>query len=475
MTDQLQQHIVKKLFLDLQLEKQKDAIPLQDNMVSVAEHSLISIMNDVFSEIPDIKEMIEIDKLELDLGSISTHNIVQEFTEKFGKKLRDELLKIEIGQTSAGNVKRALAEQSILKAFVYFLKKGIFPWWYESKQNVSILFEEILNGNLEPVISKIIQELSSQTSRKRFVQVIPDDQIIYFLTVSIASSPSIEKIFLKEMVQSTIPFFKSIAFDRARTIVWETILNYYIAHDFSATKETDLSLIIIACKEDKKIFTPEAIKEILRNPEKKESLQDLRKKTYLKILKEETDRPLSKDQVEEKTYSEAELLKGEEIYVTNAGLVLCWPYLTTFFRAFNLLSENDFLDESARNKALYLLQQLASSEENAEEQELFLNKILCGWNLEEVPSPVILNTEEKEEADALLTAVVEHWKVLKNTSPEGLREAFIRRSGILTYKEFQGWHLKVERIGVDALIGAIPWGFSIVRLPWMPEPLEVDW
>jgi hypothetical protein len=85
-----------------------------------------------------------------------------------------------------------------------------------------------------------------------------------------------------------------------------------------------------------------------------------------------------------------------------------------------------------------------------------------------------LSRRERNEADVLLQAVIDHWERLKNTTPDGLREAFLQRDGRLVAEE-RGWHLTVEQHGVDVLLGSLPWGLSIVRLRWMAAPLWVDW
>ena len=37
------------------------------------------------------------------------------------------------------------------------------------------------------------------------------------------------------------------------------------------------------------------------------------------------------------------------------------------------------------------------------------------------------------------------------------------------------WLLQVERATHDVLLDRVPWGLSIVRLPWMPRLLQVQW
>lgn len=106
---------------------------------------------------------------------------------------------------------------------------------------------------------------------------------------------------------------------------------------------------------------------------------------------------------------------------------------------------------------------------------LFFEKILCGLPTNEpVPLNIHLEQKEIEEAESLLKAVIEHWKALKNTSIDGLREAFFKRDGIITKKE-DGWHLQIERKTLDVLLDNIPWGYSTINLMWNRYLLFVEW
>ena len=51
---------------------------------------------------------------------------------------------------------------------------------------------------------------------------------------------------------------------------------------------------------------------------------------------------------------------------------------------------------------------------------------------------------------------------------------FLRRFGLLREIE-GGFRLQVEPGPFDVLLERLPWGFAIVKLPWMREPLFTEW
>ena len=88
-----------------------------------------------------------------------------------------------------------------------------------------------------------------------------------------------------------------------------------------------------------------------------------------------------------------------------------------------MIEEKEFISNEAHQKALYLLHYLATGRMVPEEHELTIAKVLCAYGFDEAVSKDIeLNNTEISEADDLIEAVVSQWTILKNTSPDGLRE-----------------------------------------------------
>lgn len=165
----------------------------------------------------------------------------------------------------------------------------------------------------------------------------------------------------------------------------------------------------------------------------------------------------------------------EEYYITNAGLVIVWPFLSNYLATVGLIDKNRFLSDLAKERAVLLLQHLVTGETQWPEYDLLLNKLLCGWELEEpVDRSVQLTESELQESLNLLGAVIGHWEVIKNTSISGFRQSFLQREGRLKEQE-HGWHLMIPRTGYDVLLDQLPWGMGFVRLPWMRTALTVEW
>lgn len=167
---------------------------------------------------------------------------------------------------------------------------------------------------------------------------------------------------------------------------------------------------------------------------------------------------------------------ADAVYLNNAGLVILWPFLKTFFQRQSLLQEQGgFRDEAARRRGVALLQCLADGGAEPPEYLLPLNKLLCGMALDdlfELDEP--LSEAETAECEALLQAAIAQAPIWRNLSIAGLRGSFLQRTGMLTARDGV-WLLRVEKHTYDVVLERVPWNFNWIKLPWMSASLQVEW
>ena len=168
---------------------------------------------------------------------------------------------------------------------------------------------------------------------------------------------------------------------------------------------------------------------------------------------------------------------SDPIYVSNAGLVLLWPFLSTFFQRLTLMNPlRKFSSEEAQLRAVHLLQYLATKHAKTPEHDLVLNKLLCGIDIEQpLPLEIEMKQEEIDLSESLLKAAINQWTALKNTSPDGLRGAFLIRDGKLNQVSEKKWLLRVDQRPFDVLLLKIPWSYAMIRLVWTDYIINVEW
>lgn len=167
----------------------------------------------------------------------------------------------------------------------------------------------------------------------------------------------------------------------------------------------------------------------------------------------------------------------EDVTIQNAGLVIVWPFLSHFFGRLNLLDDGQFRDDTAQAHAVQLLQYIATghNDDDLQEYDLLLNKVLCGVDLvDTLEFDEALSDDHIEACDNLLQAIIMQASILKQMSNDGLRGTFLLREGMLSERD-GAWLLRVEREAYDIVLDQFPWSWGWVKLPWMDTALRVEW
>lgn len=166
---------------------------------------------------------------------------------------------------------------------------------------------------------------------------------------------------------------------------------------------------------------------------------------------------------------------SDDIYISNAGLILLWPFINRFFVKLGLIQEKIFINIISAERSALVLQYLVDASTEGSEHIFPLNKILCSIDLfAPINTHLDITEQEKVESESLLAAVIQNWSILKNTSIEGFRKAFLQRNGILRVRD-GAWLLQIEHETYDVLLDRIPWSIQVIKLPWMDKILYVEW
>ncbi len=156
------------------------------------------------------------------------------------------------------------------------------------------------------------------------------------------------------------------------------------------------------------------------------------------------------------------------------GVVLAHPFLAELFGSLDLLEGTRFVDEAARHTGVELITYLCFGELAVEEYDLLLPKLLCQLPWQTPLVAIGLTEEQRQGCDELLLAMLKHWAALKTQSTDFLRQQFFWRRGSIKPVD-QGWRLTIDRKAQDVLLDKLPWGVSVIRLPWMDDTLFTEW
>lgn len=416
-------HTVNKISIVLPASDYNQAREYQASAKHWANHSLPEMLNDYFDKINKNDEIVYQDKIEISLADFPWRISDAEWKEKIQNSIRANISPTELFPI-------------IFRQWLFYLRNGCF-------ENTAILktlrdSENYVFSNWKNVSQQLMNEIRSNAISSALLnRLLFQHSREFIITV-------IEKLF-------------SISHDFAIKIT--TVLQTELKRNADTVQQIVARIIELISQR--------------RITEKHELIAQLAAVNNSKPIEELVAKASSKTDIAKPNKND----RIEDVYIncSNAGLVLLFPYLKMFFENNLLIEKTEFVNEAARLTAIQALHFLATGNNKAEEEELIIPKLLCGVEPDEyVGFENELSDPIKTEAEELLQAVIEHWKILQNTSVNGLRVTFLQRDGKLI-KHGDQYTLQVAESGVDILLNNIPWGFRNYKLPWMPFTVITEW
>ena len=164
------------------------------------------------------------------------------------------------------------------------------------------------------------------------------------------------------------------------------------------------------------------------------------------------------------------------IAIKNAGLILLWPYLFTLYEKLDFIENKNFKDDEFRQRAILLSQYLIEKKLEFHENDLVLNKIILGVDLDySIDCSLKIHDHEIELCESLIKSVLNHWKKMENTSVETFRSTFLMRDAVLNKDENSNYILHVDKKPYDLLLSSIPWNIKSVQTIFMKNKIIIDW
>jgi hypothetical protein len=515
-------HVIRQQHLQIEVNgSESDALALQSRLSGWCQDRLFPALERTLDRCVPSAEYWSLDRLEIDAGTVALERLEQDLSALVEQALEKALRAPPLAENytvpisaSCGVIQKS-AIQHIEEAWIYFLKTGTLPWGFRLQEGEHLeqtLLQSWLENPSDQSSRATLNALQSANARKRLVRQFSETFLIRLLG---RITPDLEKmmaVILQRLKNADLPADAARSFSAC---LWEAAFAArYDAGPFtetgivrSAWQKLPVTMLRQSLLTD--LLTqhwPEAAADVnlpssLQKNQKTESPEPDEQtankdrfarikvsghaKTAIEPLAETEQINLHPDSAEGlyienagEPVAEAEQANlhpdaANGLYIENSGLVLLHPFLPQFFQALNIADEGVIAQPE---RALCLLHFLTTGQTVAPEYELILPKILCNIPLETpVESDMALTGSEKEEAEALLEAIIRHWDILRNTSIDGLRGTFLLRRGKLSLRDDGDWLLQVESKSFDILLDQLPWGIGMIKLPWMQRMLWVEW
>lgn len=466
-------HLVQQHTFNIQCSSPEFGKEIQNQLGSLLGNHFYPKLEILFDKYAIDKHTWDINTIALELPNLSRKNWKDELVHhsllQMEEYLKTNISLLQSTDNQENNMSKNIVsdEGHIRFLFFLFLKTGILAENSISKKLTEIVSKiEITIGFLEELIKHLIED---STCFERWLFSVPSffkkmciDSLVGFQETDLNGTEDLKQQF-KENKTFLLQWFEAVEW--TNYIQKKSNLKQQIFKNFT---ELSAKHWTISLDQIRAIFKTITTKN---NSNFVFIEMGVFIESYIK-----SEKPISLKNDFNVILEKPRTISNKTQFITNAGLVILHPFLQSLFEQLNLCKNDIWTTEMNQHKSILLTQFMITGEEKSYENELFLNKILCGFPLEGVVNTQLkITKKEKEKCYSLLQAVSQHWKVMSTSSIEALQESFLQRDGkIVTHSDtiFELW---VEEKGLDILLEQLPWGIGMVKTPWMEEYLTCNW
>ncbi|WP_123956549.1 contractile injection system tape measure protein [Chryseobacterium mucoviscidosis] len=472
-------HLLQKHIVDVRCSSQVFGKEIQNTLSDVLEKDFYPKLEAVLDQYSVENYEWEIENLTIELPDISQKNWKKEF-------ISQTLIQIEEYLKNNFPVLELDKTEEKLKNFGFESRTKLAENLFFEYLKTGAIAENSYSKNADEIVEAIeILELFCE----RLIRIFDESQnalIRFYFNINESFK---EKVIFEVLKLSTskqkISELLNVFFNSGIKFSTVEELEKWIYHHQNFSENQDLRNEKLYRKDEEPF---ESDQEEIMNREKCSNEVDKEKRSInnnkkseintANTFNEDNHQNMKTDQqdIRENTITNPSELQISSLYIDNAGLVILHPFLVNLFQKLNLCKDEVWKDKESQHKAVLLTQYLITGQEIFFENELILNKLICGFSVENVINTrQKISEEEKEVCNDLLSVVIEYWSVMKNSSVEALRETFLQRAGKLSLSEVHSSELWVEEKGVDILLASLPWAIGMIQTPWMENFLYCYW
>lgn len=470
-------HIIRQQYVHVALNgTEAEGLALQRRLPDLCRQALTPAIDRGLERCAPSDGHVYVERLEIDAGTLTLERLESDLPESVERAI-EQVLREQLPQGGcsptgvSGNIRHMTTQRSVYEAFLYFLTAGTLPWSFRLPAGKSLeqvilsCWQEVSKPgvSLPSTLNEVRRLLDIPIVRERLIRQFSLVFLETLLSRLSSEAAAIMAGVLEVLRDAEVSLAGLKNFERC---VWERMFSNIAAGRVSSPSS----------------LVGEAWRSVLVSEDQQAGLERVLEHHWPGAMNKAPTNGMTDTHPTPSRLPASQrtpLDRGEHpearegIYLDNAGLVLLHPFLPQLFSSLRIAVDDRLVRPE---RALCLLHYLATGQTVAPEYALVLPKILChvpfDWPVE---SDVELTTAEQEEAVALLESVIRHWEALRNTSPDGLRGTFLMRPGKVVVREDGDWVLQVEANTADILLDQLPWGISMIKLPWMRTMLWVEW
>ena len=179
-------HIIGKQLIEIKIRDRKLAEAAQKEISRIYNSKIVPMIDEVCTRYTDPNIRYRIEKLEFDLGILSSHNLEEEIVSRVQRQLVNALTDVLEEQEEAWAEKHSLGATkagSQLELLRFFLETGALPWWVETPNANTVISAFTHSLETSPLdLTPILRTSFNSTHQfKRLLNTFTDEQLMQWV------------------------------------------------------------------------------------------------------------------------------------------------------------------------------------------------------------------------------------------------------------------------------------------------------
>jgi Contractile injection system tape measure protein len=183
----LNAHVVQSLELSVSFLREDDAFDTQSRISDFFHHSAKAVISSVFDEFSNAGEVIALDRLEIDLGTVNADDIENQWQDRLPDRLRrvlrDALEHNRSSDDSLSDTCSKSPKQSQLEALVFFLVNGHVSWRASRYGTAHDLAQKVVSEDTSAIVNWLRNTDDSEDALARLLSQLNDNDLKRILSV----------------------------------------------------------------------------------------------------------------------------------------------------------------------------------------------------------------------------------------------------------------------------------------------------
>jgi hypothetical protein len=162
--------VVRKQIYDVRVPNRLSASDAYQRIERAHRDSVVQVLTDVMREIGGAEQLVLIERLELDLGTLRADRLEQQLPERVAQRLRERLaapaIEPRVDGAPDSGARSLRAERADVEALEAFLVTGVLPWWAPAGGAPAEWLRRALDDAPADVIGMLRRRRSERVARR---------------------------------------------------------------------------------------------------------------------------------------------------------------------------------------------------------------------------------------------------------------------------------------------------------------------